>query len=179
MTYPVLSGFKWQRVYLGMAATPLTGAQIALGHLLWVAAKMTLTGAVYLVLIALFGGAASPGVLGSLAAAVLTGAAVAAPVMAFSASREDEGAAFNALFRFVVLPMTLFSGTFFPVAALPGWVRPLAWVSPLWHGTELARAAALGTGTAGALLGHLAYLSVLLAVGAWLSVRLFTRRLAP
>ncbi|GAA4676189.1 ABC transporter permease [Pseudonocardia yuanmonensis] len=179
MTYPVLSGFKWQRIYLGMAATPLTGAQIALGHLLWVAAKMTLTGAVYLVLIALFGGAASPGVLGSLAAAVLTGAAVAAPVMAFSASREDEGAAFNALFRFVVLPMTLFSGTFFPVAALPGWVQPMAWASPLWHGTELARAAALGTGTPGAVLGHLAYLSVLLAVGAWLSVRLFTRRLAP
>ncbi|MCE0764328.1 ABC transporter permease [Pseudonocardia kujensis] len=179
MTYPVLSGFKWQRVYLGMAATPLTGAQIALGHLVWVAAKMTLTGAVYLVLIALFGGAASIGVLGSLAAAVLTGAAVAAPVMAFSASREDEGAAFNALFRFVVLPMTLFSGTFFPVAALPAWVQPLAWISPLWHGTELARAAALGTGTAGAVLGHLAYLLALLAVGAWLAVRVFTRRLAP
>ncbi|GAA2860441.1 ABC transporter permease [Pseudonocardia halophobica] len=179
MTYPVLSGFKWQRVYLGMAATPLTGAQIAVGHLVWVAAKMTLTGAVYLVLIAVFGGAASIGVLGSLAAAVLTGAAVAAPVMAFSASREDEGAAFNALFRFVVLPMTLFSGTFFPVAALPAWVQPLAWVSPLWHGTELARAAALGTGTAGAVLGHLAYLAALLAVGTGLSVRAFTRRLAP
>jgi lipooligosaccharide transport system permease protein len=179
MTYPVLSGFKWQRIYLGMAATPLTGAQIAVGHLLWVAAKMTITGLVYLLLIALFGGAASIGVLGSLAAAVLTGAAVAAPVMAFSASREDEGAAFNALFRFVVLPMTLFSGTFFPVAALPGWVQPLAWVSPLWHGTELARAAALGTGTGGAMLGHLGYLAVLLAVGAWLSVRTFTRRLAP
>ncbi|WP_433506821.1 ABC transporter permease [Pseudonocardia halophobica] len=179
MTYPVLSGFKWQRVYLGMAATPLTGAQIAVGHLVWVAAKMTLTGAVYLVLIAVFGGAASIGVLGSLVAAVLTGAAVAAPVMAFSASREDEGAAFNALFRFVVLPMTLFSGTFFPVAALPAWVQPLAWVSPLWHGTELARAAALGTGTAGAVLGHLAYLAALLAVGTGLSVRAFTRRLAP
>jgi lipooligosaccharide transport system permease protein len=179
MTYPVLSGFKWQRVYLGMAATPLTGAQIAVGHLVWVAAKMTLTGSVYLVLISLFGGSASAGVLGSLAAAVLSGAAVAAPVMAFSASREDEGAAFNALFRFVVLPMTLFSGTFFPVAALPTWVRPLAWVSPLWHGTELARAAALGTGAAAALLGHLAYLSVLLAVGAWLAIRRFTRRLAP
>ncbi|MCE3552273.1 ABC transporter permease [Pseudonocardia sp. RS11V-5] len=179
MTYPVLSGFKWQRVYLGMAATPLTGAQIALGHLVWVAAKMTLTGAVYLVLIAVFGGAASIGVLGSLGAAVLTGAAVAAPVMAFSASREDEGAAFNALFRFVVLPMTLFSGTFFPVAALPAWVQPLAWISPLWHGTELARAAALGTGTAGAVLGNLTYLLALLAVGVWLSVRLFTRRLAP
>ena len=48
------------------------------------------------------------------------------------------------LFRFVVIPMTLFSGTFFPIDRLPVWIQPLAWVSPLWHGTELARAAALG-----------------------------------
>ena len=59
--------------------------------------------------------------------------------------------------------MTLFSGTFFPVDRLPGWVQPLAWVSPLWHGTELARSAALRPrGRRWPALGHLAFLLVLL-----------------
>ena len=71
---------------------------------------------------------------------------------------ETEGGAFTVLFRLVVIPMTLFSGTFFPVDRLPGWMRPLAWVSPLWHGTELARAAALDRWVPLAALGHLGYL---------------------
>ncbi|WP_181783839.1 ABC transporter permease [Pseudonocardia pini] len=178
MSYPVLAGFKWRRTYEATTATPIGGGQVALGQLAFVAVKSVLTGAVSLLVIALFGGVRSVGVLGSLVAAVLTGAAVAALVMAFSASRQDEGAAFNALFRFVVLPMTLFSGTFFPIANLPAWVQPLAWVSPLWHGTELARwAAGVGPAGAGAVLGHVAYLLVLLGVGIALSVRLFVRRL--
>jgi lipooligosaccharide transport system permease protein len=91
---------------------------------------------------------------------------------------ENEGAAFNALFRFVVIPMTLFSGTFFPVDRLPGWVQPVAWVSPLWHGTELARSAALDRWTPLATVVHLAYLLALLALGVALSTRFFARRLA-
>jgi lipooligosaccharide transport system permease protein len=178
-TYPVLSGFKWQRVYHSMAAGPITPAQIALGHLAWLAAKSTAAGAVYLLIIALVGGVAGPGVLLSLVFAVLTGSAVAAAITAFSATRENEGAAFSALFRFVVIPMTLFSGTFFPVDRLPELVRPLVWISPLWHGTELARSAALGDWQLPAALGHLAFLLALLAVGVALSVRYFTRRLTP
>jgi lipooligosaccharide transport system permease protein len=177
MSYPVLAGFKWRRTYEATTATPVEPGQVALGQLAFVTAKSLLTGAVSLVVIALFGGVQSVGVLGSLVAAVLTGASVAALVMAFSATRQDEGAAFNALFRFVVLPMTLFSGTFFPIANLPAWVQPLAWVSPLWHGTELARWAA-GVGTADLVLLHLAYLLLLVAVGSGLSMRFFTRRLA-
>ncbi len=177
-TYPVLSGFKWQRVYHSMAAGPITPGQVALGHLVWLTIKSTGAGAVYLAVIGLFGGLAGPGVLLSLVAAVLAGTAVAAAITAFSATRENEGAAFNALFRFVVIPMTLFSGTFFPIDRLPAPVRPLVWVSPLWHGTELARSAALWTWQPLAALGHLAFLLALLAVGVVLSVRFFTRRLA-
>jgi lipooligosaccharide transport system permease protein len=176
-TYPVLSGFKWQRVYHAMAASPISPAQVALGHLVWVAAKMAGSGAIYIGVIALFGGVGSAGIVVSLLAAVLTGASVAALVTAFSATVENEGAAFNALFRFVVIPMTLFSGTFFPVDRLPGWVQPVTFVSPLWHGTELARAAALDRWQPLAALGHLAYLVALLALGIALSTRLFARRL--
>jgi lipooligosaccharide transport system permease protein len=177
-TYPVLSGFKWQRVYHAMTAGPISPAQVALGHLAWVATKLAGTGAIYVGVIAVVGGVAGPGILVSLLVAVLTGAAVASLITAFAATVENEGAAFNALFRFVVIPMTLFSGTFFPVDRLPGWVQPVAFVSPLWHGTELARAAALDRWVPLGALGHLAYLGALLAIGVALSTRLFTRRLA-
>lgn len=178
-TYPVLSGFKWQRVFHAMTAGPISPAQVAFGHLGWVSIKMAGTGAIYIAVIALFGGVRSLGVVVSLLAAVLTGAAVAALITAFSATVENEGAAFSALFRFVVIPMTLFSGTFFPVDRLPAWVQPVAWVSPLWHGTELARSAALDRWAPLAALGHVAYLVALLVLGAWLAGRFFTRRLAP
>ncbi|WP_300009030.1 ABC transporter permease [Pseudonocardia sp.] len=176
-TYPVLSAFKWQRTYHAMSAGPLTPAQVALGHLGWTTAKLTGTGGIYVVVIAVFGGVASPGIVVSLLAAVLTGTAFASLVMAFAATVENEGGPFSALFRFVVIPMTLFSGTFFPVGRLPDWVQPVAWISPLWHGTELARGAALGLWRPLAALGHVAYLLALLAVGVALSTRLYRRRL--
>ncbi|NMH96749.1 ABC transporter permease [Pseudonocardia acidicola] len=178
-TYPVLSGFKWQRVYHAMAATPLTGGQIAGGHLVWIACKMFASGAIYVAVIALFGGVAGPGIVVSLLVAVLAGMSVAALVMAYAATIENEGSAFNALFRFVIIPMTLFSGTFFPIERLPAFVRPIAWISPLWHGTELARSAALDAWRPAAAAGHLAYLVALLAVGTGLATRRFSRRLAP
>lgn len=177
-TYPVLSGFKWQRVYHAMTAGPITPGQVAVGHVCWVTLKIFGTGAVYVAVIALVGGVTGPGILLALLTAVLAGAAVTAAVTAFAATVRSEGGAFTGLFRFVVIPMTLFSGTFFPVDRLPVWTRPLVWVSPLWHGTELARAAALDRWDAAPAFGHVAYLVVLLAVGLVLAARLFTRRLA-
>ena len=178
-SYPVLSGFKWQRVYHGMTTGPVSPAQVAAGHLVWLAIKTAGSGLVYIAVIAVFGGVASPGIVVSLLAAVLTGASVAALVTAFAATLENDRTAFSLLFRFVVIPMTLFSGTFFPVDRLPVWVRPAAWVSPLWHGTALARAAALDRWQPLAALGYTAYLLALLALGVVLAARQFTRRLQP
>lgn len=182
-TYPVLSGFTWQRVYFAMTAGPISPGQVAVAHLSWVSIKIAGTGLVYIAVIAVFGGATGPGIIGSLAAAVLTGVAVAAAVTAFSARLTSEGSAFSLLFRLVLIPMTLFSGTFFPVDRLPDWVQPVVWISPLWHGTELARAAALGFPPrpsyweAAAPAGHLAVLVALLAVGGRLAVLGYRQRL--
>ena len=176
-SYPVFSGFKWQRTYHAMTAGPITPAQVAVAHVVWVAIKLTLTGAVFVVVATLVGGVTGPGIIGALAAAVLTGTGVTALVTAFAASIEaDQG--FNVLFRLIVIPITLFSGTFFPVEQLPAVVRPVAWISPLWHGTELARAAALDRWQLLPALGHLAYLVALLLLGLVLSARRFARRLA-
>jgi lipooligosaccharide transport system permease protein len=176
-SYPVVSGFKWQRVYWAITATPVTPGQVGTGYLCWIAVRMLSSGAVYVSIIALFGGVRDVGIVASLLAATLCGTAFAAPVMAFATVVRKEGPAFGALFRFLVIPMTLFSGTFFPLEGLPEWVRPFAWVTPLWHGTELARGAALGSLQLSPALGHLAYLIGLLSVGVVLMRWRFRARL--
>ncbi|HEY6424833.1 MAG TPA: ABC transporter permease [Pseudonocardiaceae bacterium] len=176
-TYPILSAFRWQRTYWGVTATPVTPGQLAGGQLIWIALRLTLSGAAYLLVVALFGAVRGPGVLAALVFAVLCGMAFSAPLVAFSATQENEGAAFAVVLRFVVVPMTLFSGTFFPISQLPAVIRPLAWISPLWHGTELARGAALGTLQLWPAVGHVAYLTALLSVGVVLSRWRFLVRL--
>ncbi|HKR52385.1 MAG TPA: ABC transporter permease, partial [Pseudonocardiaceae bacterium] len=155
-TYPILSAFRWQRTYWGVTATPITPGQLAGGQLTWIALRLLVSGTAYLLVVVLFGAMRGPGVLASLVFAVLCGMAFSAPLVAFSAAQENEGTAFIAVFRFVVMPMTLFSGTFFPISQLPEVIQPLAWISPLWHGTELARGAVLGTMALWPVVGHIA-----------------------
>jgi lipooligosaccharide transport system permease protein len=176
-TWPIMSAFKWQRTYEAIIATPVTISQLLAGQLLWITLRLLLSGAAYLAVIALFGGVTGWGGLGALLFAILCGMAFSTPVVALAAATKREGSVFSALLRFVVLPMTLFSGTFFPVSQLPAWGQVLAWVSPLWHGTELARGAAFGTLRPLPTAGHVAYLSALLVIGVVLARWRFVKRL--
>ena len=134
-----------------------------------------------------FGGIRSAGAVLCIPIATLGAMAMAAPIAAYSASVESEGASFAAIFRFVVMPMFLFSGTFYPISTLPGWAQALAWLSPLWHATELARwvslgplglASGVGRISVAAAFGHLVFLSVLTAAGVVLTGRRFRARLS-
>jgi lipooligosaccharide transport system permease protein len=176
-TYPIMAGFKWLRFFHGMAATPLTPRQICDGEVLWIALRVFVNSAVYLGIIACFGGFPRMEMLLAVPVATLTGLAFAAPVLALSASVEAEGQAFNILARFVVTPMFLFSGTFYPISQLPEWGRWLAWLTPLWHGTELARGTAIGHLSELAALGHVVYLAAWLATGIVLARWRFRRRI--
>lgn len=177
-TYPVMSGFRWERTFQGIAVTPLRPAQICDGQLLWMALRLLVNSAAYLAVMASFGAARTWGVLLCVPVALLTGMAFAAPVTAFAANVADDARSFGTLFRFVVTPMFLFSGTFFPISQLPAWGGWLARVSPLWHGTELARGAALGSGlTVGAATVHVLYLGGLLVAGVVVARRQFRVRL--
>ena len=101
------------------------------------AARLAVVSAIYLVVLAGFGALHSPYAILAWPAAVLVGLAHSAPVSAFSAwLQREEG--FNGLFRFVFMPMFLFSGTFFPVTRLPHGAREIAYATPLWNGVESA-----------------------------------------
>jgi lipooligosaccharide transport system permease protein len=176
-TYPVLGAIKWMRTYFAMLATPLRVVDVLAGHLLWIMIRITLTVLMFLVVMELFGAGHHWTVLLAIPAAVLTGMAFAVPVVAFSATRDGD-AAFAALFRFVVMPMFLFSGTFFPVTQLPVGLRIVAYLTPLWHGVDMCRTLALGTASIGRLAMHVAYLGAITGVGFVAARRAYTGRLA-
>ena len=82
--------------------------------------------------------------------------------------------------RLGVLPLFLFSGTFFPTSSLPSWLRLLVPLSPLYQGVELMRAATTGDSPgAGRLIIHVAVLTAMAGVGYLVARRTFARRLAP
>jgi lipooligosaccharide transport system permease protein len=175
-TYSVMGAIKWQRQYHAMLATPMSVGELLTGHLAFVTVRVAITSTVFLVVAAVLGAISSWWAVLALPAAVLTGVAFATAVFAFAAAQDnDQG--FNVLFRFVITPMFLFSGTFFPVEQLPGWLHPVAWLTPLWHGVELCRSLTLGAVDAGSALLHVTYLVVWVAVAAVLAHRAFSRRL--
>jgi len=175
-TYPVMGAIRWNAKYHAMLATPVGINDILVGHLLYVAMQVTGATAIFILVAALFGSFSSWWVLLALPVTVLTGMAFAVPVFAFSATQEGPDN-FNILFRFIMTPLFLFSGIFFPVSQLPAFLRPIAWVMPLWHGVQVDRSLALGSPDFAAIAAHTAYLLVVIAVGAWLAHRAFTKRL--
>ena len=156
-TWPVLASVKWIGTYKAMLAAPLEVRDIAFGHLLWIAARITLTATVFAVVIVLFGAAPTAGIALAVPAAVLTGMAFAAPIAAFSVGLERD-LALASFMRFVIMPLFLFSGTFFPVTQLPPAIRWIAYITPLWNGVALCRSLSLGTATAVGVAAHVTYL---------------------
>jgi lipooligosaccharide transport system permease protein len=177
-TFPIIAGLNWQRTFHAMYATPLSPRDIALGNLVWIAIRLAMIAGVFTLVIVLFGAAASPLVVLGIPVAVLTGMAFAAPIAAFSATQRTPNR-FNYLFRFGITPLFLFSGTFFPIESLPGYLQPIAWLSPLWHGVDLTRALVLGTvGERPALmLAHVVVLVAIVTIASWATARTIERRL--
>ena len=174
-SWPVLAAIKWHRQYHAMLATPLRIRDVILGHQAYFVFRLLLTGTVYFVVITAFGAVESPlGVL-AIPVTVLVGLSVSMPLAAWAAHTETE-ASFVAIFRFLILPMFLFSGTFFPISTLPRPLEILAWLTPLWHGVTLCRDLTLGDVVPLDLL-HVAYLLAFVVVG-YLAARItYSKRL--
>jgi lipooligosaccharide transport system permease protein len=175
-SWPVMGSFKWTRQYFAMLATPLGPRDILFGHQFWMTTRVASTSAVYLVVIAAFGAIDSFWGILALPAAILLGAAFTAPFAAYAATQESD-AAFVPVNRFVIVPMFLFSGTFFPVSRLPLPLEWLAYATPLWHGVELCRDFTLGTVHPLSELGHVAYLLLFVVAGLLWAERTYTARL--
>ncbi|MFP4311268.1 MAG: ABC transporter permease [Nitriliruptoraceae bacterium] len=177
-TFPIMAGTRWVRTYHTAVASPVRPRDLHVGNLLWATLRVSVIGGVFVLVAAVFGAVPlSRGVL-ALAPAVLTGVAFCAALSAVVV-RIGSDQLLSGLQRFVVVPLFLFSGTFFPVEQLPAAAATLARVLPLWHGVELTRALALGTAPALAWPVHLAVVLGLLLAGIVLGGVTFDRRLRP
>jgi lipooligosaccharide transport system permease protein len=174
--YPVMAGIKWIKSYHAALSTPLGVTDLTLGHLGWVTVRLLIVSVVYGGVMVAFGATNPVETLIAIGPAILTGLVFGATVTAYTARLENESG-LSSLFRFGITPLFLFSGTFFPIDLLPDWMEPVAFISPLWHGVELARAASLGLAPRYPVLLHLGVMVLWLAAATTIAMRLLRRRL--
>ena len=168
-SFPVMAGLRWVKTYHAVVATPASVSELVAGVFMWVAVRVIVSGIVFSAIAAAAGAFTSPLAVLAPGAALLCGLAFAAPLAALVGRLNNEQI-LTAVFRFALLPMFLFSGTFFPVSRLPDWLEPIAWATPLWHGVELCRDLAHGTAAAGATTIHIGYLACVILGGAAVAV---------
>lgn len=177
-TYPIMLGFKWNPTFFGINASPISPGQIIDGVVIAVVARLLGTTTVYYAFMLLFGAVPSPWGWLSILAGTLGGLAFGAPIMAYVATLEQDTGQIAMLMRFVLLPMTLFSGTFFPLASMPQYLQWIGWISPLWHSTELSRVFTYGMSEPLWLSAvHVLYLAALFVVFWQWSRRIAGKRL--
>jgi lipooligosaccharide transport system permease protein len=176
--YPTLEGFKWNKTFFSMNATPLSGNHIAMGVFFNSLIRVIFTAVIYWLVMLAFGVLESPRAWLAIFTAVMAGAAFGALMQALAGMLENEDIFFTVLGRFVIMPLFLFSGTFYPLTNMPIYLQWIGWISPLWHATELGRWLSYGHEISSQMLYvHFIFLNSLLLIGIIASRRIFTKRL--
>jgi lipooligosaccharide transport system permease protein len=174
--YPIMSGLTWNRTFQSMTAAPLSVPDVVTGLTMWLVFRLALASVVFVAVSIAFGAMSlGPGIV-MIPVAILTGLAFALPISAFTATQRTDQA-FPVINRFVVIPLFIFSGTFFPIDQLPALLQPIAWVTPLWNGVSLARGIALGGLDPLVAIWNLLVLVAYCGAGLWAASITFRRRL--
>ena len=168
--WPVMGGLKWQRGYHGIAATSLEARDVVLGHAVWMAARCALATGAVSVALALFPDTRSWGLIAAVLISTLVGVSFAMPIMALSIGFELDGG-FPAIQRFVIIPLFLFGGAFYPLSQLPVGVQWVAKIAPLWHGVVVARGFTTGQVDWPGVAGHLGYVALWVVAGTAIATR--------
>ena len=166
---------NWMRTYEGIFTSPVGIADIAVGEILWALMRGTIYGAGFLIVMLVLGLIQSAWALLALPAVMLSAGALSAGAMVLTGVTK-EISSLEKVMTLVMLPLFLFSGTFFPVSLYPTYLRPVVMATPLFHSASLLRDLTTGLVTTGTV-GHIAYLAVMFVVAAGLAVRLMDRRL--
>ena len=176
--FPTLEGFKWNKTFFSMNSTPLSGNHIAMGVFFNSLVRVIFTAVIYWLVMLAFGVLESSRAWLAIFTAVMAGAAFGAMMQALAGMLENEDIFFTVLQRFVIMPLFLFSGTFYPLTNMPIYLQWIGWISPLWHATELGRWLSYGHEISSLMLyTHFIFLNSLLLIGIIASRRIFTRRL--
>jgi lipooligosaccharide transport system permease protein len=179
VTFPTMDGFVWDKAFFAIGATSVSAKQIANGVMIVALIRGLFTTVLYLAILLAFGAIPLVSVLPLLLTSMFAGWAWASMMLSFTARLENDEGYFAIISRFVVAPMFLFSGTFYPLEQMPILLQPIGWVSPLWHATELGRFLSYGLEIEPSMfLVHFGYLAILGVVGMALTYPKFAERLA-
>lgn len=161
-TFNVFFKLNYAKTYDAILATPLSVADVALGEVIWALLRGSLYAVGFIVVMTALGLVASPWGILAVPAAMLIGFAFAAVGMA-ATSFMRKWQHFDYV-QLAVLPLFLFSATFYPLAVLPEPLRFLVQLTPLYHGVDLIRSLTLGH-IGPPLLVHVAYLLIMGLLG--------------
>jgi lipooligosaccharide transport system permease protein len=164
-----------RKVFEAAVTTPLSVGDVVVGEYLWGATRGTIYGAVFMVVMSVFGLVASwwalltpvVFILGALTFAVL-----GMTYTSFTSNIEH----FNIFWTGVMTPMFLFGGIFFPFTALPEWAQVIGWCLPLSHMVAATRELVMGD-VGWVTIGHIGVLVAFTAALFWVPVRRLSRRL--
>lgn len=176
--FPTMAGFKWERTFFGIRSTPITARQISLGLFIAAMARTSISVVIYWIALYFFGALDSPTAWLAMPAALFAGAAMASVMLALAGKIEKEDFFFTIVGRFIMIPMFLFSGTFYPLSQMPIFLQFFGWLSPLWHATEIGRYLTYDYPVSGPmLLMHFSVLAAMIFFGLTASFRIFAARL--
>ena len=176
-SFVVIQGFSWEKSFFAMNQTAITGKQIASGLMYYAIFRVIMNSGIYAIFLVLFGAMTLEAVPMQLLIAVLVGTSFGFVMMAYAAYIKEEGDWLVLMMRFIIAPMFMFSGTFYQIENMPELVQQIAWVSPLWHATELARTASYGSSD-NYTVAHILILLLIGALGAAFAYPRFDRRLS-
>jgi len=175
-TFNVFFKLKIAKTYDAVLSTPLGPADVALGELSWSLLRGGLYSGAFLCVMAGFGYTATPWVILAYPGALLISFAFAAAGMAgttYMRSWQD----FD-MVSLAIIPLFLFSATFYPLSVYPGWLQAVVSCSPLYQGVALLRDCDLGAFN-WALLGHVIYLVVMGVFGLEVTTHRLGKLLLP
>jgi lipooligosaccharide transport system permease protein len=173
-TFNVFFKLKYAKTYDAILATPVGVMDIAAGEIGWALIRGALYAVTFLLVMLVMGLVLSPWAILAFPAALLIGFAFGAAGMAatsFMRTWQD----FD-LVQLVILPLFLFSGTFYPLTTYPEPIRFLIELTPLYHGVDLVRGLTTGALEPGMLI-HVAYLVGMGVIGLAITSRRLERLL--
>ena len=173
--FNVFFKLNFAKIYDGVLATPMGITEIAIGEMMWALLRAALYAIAMFVIMLVFGLILSPWGILTIPAALLVAAAFSAAGLAGTAYLRTVND-FDVPMGLIVMPMFLFSGTFFPTTTYPWFIQVFLQLTPLYHAINLIRGLSLGV-VGPALLWDFAYLVVFFAIGMWIAMRQMERKL--
>lgn len=178
-SFPILQGFVWEKGFFAINSTPMTGNDIVNGTLVAAMVRCVLTTGLYEGVLLAFGAITWDISAPLFFASIFAGLAFGSMMLAVSSFVKEDDGFFAIVGRFILAPMFMFSGTFYPLEGMPFYLQWVGWISPLWHATDLGRIISYGQPQLPWVTAiHIVYLAVWAVAGLLIAYPQFRKRLS-